>query len=284
MPDQVNKPSSDMYEFWNGIGGRKWVNYQNILNFSLEAFGCEAMRVAQITSCEHVLDIGCGCGDTSLEIANKVGPNGKVTGIDVSNVILNLAQEHAISISNLHFECVDAQQCDFEPLMCDLAYSRFGVMFFNEPAKAFANIRKALKPGGRLVFVCWQTIKNNQWISLPLEIAAKFLAPPPRPKPQDPGPFSFGDPKRITEILESAGFNAISIKPYSAKFNLGENPIEAADFISTIGPTSYLMDDTDTDALTKAHFINELQQALALYESNRGIDLNASTWIVSALN
>ena len=284
MSSQMSESNNDMREFWNGIGGHKWINYQKILNSSLETFGREAMIVAKATSCDHVLDIGCGCGDTSIEIARKVGPKGKVTGIDVSEVILNQAQEHALTMTNLNFECVDAQYYDFDPQVCDLAYSRFGVMFFDDPGAALGNIRKALKPGGRMVFVCWQPVKNNQWINLPLDIAAKFLAPPPPSGPEVPGPFSFGETKRITEILEIAGFNSISISPYNAKFNLGKNSIEAADFISSIGPSSYLMDNPDTDEITKTNFINDLRQTLALHETRNGIDLNAATWIVSAFN
>lgn len=276
--------NNDMREFWNGIGGRKWVSYQDRLDSSLIAFGHEAMTTAQIAPGEQVLDIGCGCGDTSLEIAAKIGPSGKVTGVDVSKVILNQAQERAYSISNINFVCVDAQYCDFEPLACDLVYSRFGVMFFSDPGAALGNIRKALKPGGRMVFVCWQPIKQNQWINLPLEIATKYAPPPPPSSSQDPGAFSFGDTRRIKEVLEVAGFSSVLIRPYNTKFNLGHSLIEAVDFISTIGPSSYLMDDSGIDANIKAGFLRELHQTLSLYATEHSVSLDASAWIVSAVN
>ncbi len=278
--------SSDMAEFWNEEGGRKWVNFQEILDSSLSHFGHEAMDIAEIRPGEKVLDIGCGCGDTTLEMAQRVGRNGQVTGVDLSTIILEQAKYKITSMLKpvVNFNCVDAQSHDFTPQTYDLIFSRFGVMFFNDPVAAFHNMRLALKPNGRLVFICWQSLHENQWVSLPLQVAGNYAPLPTPSPPNEPGPFSFGASLRITEILKGAGYKSPSIQQYVTKFNLGRTPEKAAKFISTIGPASFLMDDPDIGYDIKISFMEELCQALALHQTDLGVELDAASWVVSASN
>ncbi|MFV2031604.1 MAG: class I SAM-dependent methyltransferase [Gammaproteobacteria bacterium] len=278
--------NAEMSEYWNGKGGEKWVKFQNRLDASLLPFGHEAMNAAAINRGERVLDIGCGCGDTSYEIAQKTGPGGYVEGVDISDVILNQARSRTASAaqSNINFKNADAQCHPFDPKVFDLVYSRFGVMFFDDPTVAFGNIRRALKPGGRIVFICWQPLNANQWVSLPLDVAANHMALPPPPEPDDPGPFSFGDLKRLERILVDSGFVDSSIKPFSTGFKVGPDLDEAVSFLTVMGPASAVIDEPEVDDMTRSKIIEELRDTLAPYETTPGVELGAATWIVTASN
>jgi len=280
----AQKNNDDMVEFWNGVGGRKWVSYQNRLDQSLLDYGRAAMLSAEIMSGHYVLDVGCGCGDTSLDIAGIVGQTGQVTGVDVSELILQQAKMRIKNASspNVEFACRDAEYFNFEKQKYDVVYSRFGVMFFSDPTAAFTNLGNALKPGGRLAFICWQSVSANQWVSLPLEVASKY-APAPPPPGDEPGPFSFADKGRLTNIIECAGFCSVSIQEFTSNFILGETAEDAAKFVSTVGPASYLRDDPDIEEKMKGYFLNELSQTLRMYKTSEGIELAASTWLVSAI-
>src|SRR5881628_2723223 len=161
------------------------------------------MERARIGAGERVIDIGCGCGDTTIALARRVGPAGLVLGIDVSAPMLARAADAAreAGVAHVRFEHADAQTHRFPAQAFDVLYSRFGVMFFSDPAAAFGNLRTALRPGGRLGFVCWQAVPENPWIAVPLEAAAQHMALPPPPAPGAPGPFSFADPERVRRIL-----------------------------------------------------------------------------------
>lgn len=278
--------NSDMSEFWNGDGGRKWVRFRDRVDISLIPFGQEAMAAAAMTSGERVLDIGCGCGDTSFEIDRRVGPNGHVQGIDISKPILAQARNRAAAAvqSDIHFECADAQAHRFEPMAFDVVFSRFGVMFFADPVTAFGNIRRALKPGGRMAFICWQPVKDNEWVSLPLQVAANHLPLPPPQDPEEPGAFSFGDVNRITRILAAAGFVDTSVERFDTGFNVGANLNEAVSFLTQMGPASGVIDKPDVDDMTRARIVAELRDTIAPYETEHGVILGAATWIVTARN
>jgi SAM-dependent methyltransferase len=278
--------NSEMSEYWNGNGGKRWISFQGRIDASLISFGQKAMDAVKITTGERVLDIGCGCGDTSFEIALKVGLGGYVEGVDISNVILERARTRAVSQVqfNINFECADAQSYNFEPIIYDVAYSRFGVMFFNDPAVAFANIRQALKPGGRIAFICWQPINANQWVNLPLDVAANHISLPPPIHPEDPGPFSFGDVNRIERILTEAGFVNLSIEHFNTMFNVGTNLEEAITFLMNIGPASAAIEASEVDDNTRLKIINELRNKIIPYKTSYGVELGAAAWIVTATN
>lgn len=275
-----------MSEFWNGEGGEKWLRFQGNIENGFYHFGQEAIAAAVLELGEYVLDIGCGWGNTSFEIAWAVGPFGGVKGIDISDIILNqtLDRERSAIRYNVDFECADAQSYSFEQKSFDVVYSRFGVMFFNNPVEAFKNIRNALKPSGRMSFICWQPIDANEWVSLPLSIAAKYVPLPPKPNPAAPGGFSFGDPNRVKSILKNAGFVDIEITRFNTTFNVGKNIDEAVTFLTHIGPASSIFEDSDIDELDKINFTTELQDKLMFYKNEKGVELGAATWIVTARN
>lgn len=275
-----------MSEFWNGEGGKKWLRFQENIDNGLFPFGQEAITAAMLESGEHVLDIGCGWGNTSFEIAPHVGPFGRVKGIDISEVILEQtpSRDRLATRFNIDFERADAQSYSFEPKSFDVVYSRFGVMFFHEPVEAFKNIRKALKPTGRMSFICWQPIEVNEWVSFPLDIAEKYVPLLPRPDPDEPGGFSFGDPNRVEDILKKAGFVDIEITPFNITFNVGKNINEAVTFLSQIGPTSSAFDNPEVDEIIKDLISTELHDKLVIFETKDGVELSAATWIVTARN
>jgi len=273
----------DMRNYWNGDGGLNWIRFQSQLEKSLMPFGKQAISTAMIALDETVIDVGCGWGDTSIELAQQVGPKGHVLGIDISNLILEQAQNRldASSLNNIKFECVDAESHQFDMMKLDVVFSRFGVMFFNNPVVAFRNIYGALKPGGRLIFICWQSIKENQWVNLPQEIVIQYVEIA-SVDPDAPGGFAFGDSTRVLGILDAAGFVDINVEPYKTKITVGENLDEAIILLSHLGPASSVIENPDLDGEIKNRILNDLRNALEFYKSLQGIELDAATWIFTA--
>ena len=190
-------PNADQVAYWNGDAGDKWARLQARLDGLFVPISAAAVAAAAPCQGEHALDIGCGCGATVLALAEGVGPLGRVTGVDISAPMLAVA-EHRIAASALTQAAVlkaDAATEPFAPGSFDLAFSRFGVMFFDAPVEAFINIHRALKPGGRLVFACWRPFKTNPWFSVPYRAAVPHLPEQERPEPEAPGPFAFADPR-----------------------------------------------------------------------------------------
>jgi len=278
--------NSGMRGFWNDAGGRMWVNYQHVIEASMAPFGQKVMDILDFNDGERVLDIGCGCGGTTYEIAQLVGSNGSVFGVDISEMIIASAKKKVCknNQSNIVFECVDAQTHSFDMNVFDVVFSRFGVMFFDDPIVAFENIRKSLIAGGRMAFVCWQAVKDIEWINLPRNIVGEYIALPPPSPSDEPGGFSFSDANRVKEILHSAGFVNIVVEKFNSKINIGVDLNEALRFMTHIGPAGSVLDNSDIDSKTQAKFTNDLCAALEAYQTNQGIELGSAMWIVTARN
>ena len=195
--------NEDQIKFWNEKG-RDWTELQDRMDANLSGAHAAVMAYAAAQSGENVLDIGCGTGQTSLALADAVGPRGRVTGVDVSQPMLGLARRRAEGRTNASFTLADASVQPFKPEF-DLLFSRFGVMFFDDPIAAFANLHSGLKPGGRLAFVCWRTAPENLWAAAPLMAARALLPEQPPPDPLAPGPFAFANAQRIRDVL-AGGF------------------------------------------------------------------------------
>ena len=283
MDEIVNK---DMSEYWNGVGGEKWVDLHQHTNEFVNPLGQKAIEVAAIQETELVLDIGCGCGDTSFEMAKIVGPQGHVNGLDISRPIITEARsiKKEKGIKNVTFQCADAQDFELEAGLYDLVYSRLGVMFFDDPVEAFGNMRGALDKKGRLVFVCWQPVIENQWISRSLNIISKYIDLPEKPDFDSPGPFSFSEPNKVRDILTEAGFTKIEISAYNCSVNIGENATVAAHFLTQMGPAGSAISNAEPNAETLSNISKELQKDIGAYLTPKGIMLGAATWIVTAQN
>jgi SAM-dependent methyltransferase len=231
---------------------------------------------------ERVVDVGCGCGATTLELARAVGPEGAVLGLDVSEPMLARARERAVGLAQVRFQCVDASTFALGG-DATLLYSRFGVMFFDEPHAAFANLRRALAPGGRLAFVCWRRLEENGWMSVPFAAVKKTLpSSVPAPPPEAPGPLAFADPARVRRILEGAGFRDVGLAPFEHEMPLGDGrglDAAAADAAS-MGPASRLLADASEEA--RARGVAAIREALIPYATGDDIRVSAATWIVTA--
>lgn len=267
-------------EYWNGPTGEEWAKYNDQTDHSLAEAAAAALRLAAVRPGERVLDIGCGAGAASLSLAERAGPGGRVTGVDVSRPLLALARSRAKS-PNIEFIEADAAIHAFPPDH-DLIFSLFGVMFFVDPVPAFANIRKAAAPHGRLAFACWRSVEENEWASLPYA-AARTVLPPQKPvHPHAPGPFAFADSIRLRDILGEAGFSGIGIEPFDGMMDLGGAP-QGAGFQLTqlMGPTARALRNADDATRTKVREV--VAEALARRQAGtEGIRLGMACWLVSA--
>ncbi len=277
--------NSEQIADWNGPVGQQWAALQRDLDAMIMPFGAAALKVAAPRPGQRVLDIGCGCGDTSIDLARIVGAEGSVLGVDVSQPMLDVARARAAAeqISHLEFHGADASEVEL-PANHDLLFSRFGVMFFYDPSKSFSQLRKALKAGGRCVFVCWRAPRNNPWAMTPLVAARAALNVTQAPAdPHAPGPFAFADADRLHGILSGAGFDTIDIQRVDAPVVLGATPRAAAESAARIGPVSRLLREVGTARLPEV--IDAIELSLAALTAEGGqVSLGGSTWIVSATN
>jgi SAM-dependent methyltransferase len=211
----MSEANADQSAFWNAQPGQNWVSFQATLDAQMSEVTEALLAAAAPRPGERVIDIGCGAGGSTLALAAAVGPSGRVTGLDVSSPLLARAEERRRErgLANLAFIEADAQDHPFDPAASDLAVSRFGVMFFADPVAAFANIARALRPGGRLVFAAWAGPEHNPWFTLPQQAAVARLGPVAPAPPEAPGPMAFRDAARVTGLLAAAGLREARAQP-----------------------------------------------------------------------
>jgi SAM-dependent methyltransferase len=265
--------------YWNGPAGERWAKEQTDLDAMLRPFGEAVLGAARVTSDERVLDVGCGCGDTSLTLASLVGPGGHVLGVDVSRPMLERAKARGGGIAQLAFRLADAATEPVGPGAFDLLVSRFGVMFFPDPLRAFTHLRTALRAGGRMAFVCWRPLADNPWATVPFEAAARVLGRPEPEPPDAPGPFAFGDPGRVQGILSGAGFRAVTSRPFQGAMSVEASSLdEAAAAVARLGPVARLL--VDRDAADVARAVAAIREVLPPHVSPGGrVSLAAGAWV-----
>jgi ubiquinone/menaquinone biosynthesis C-methylase UbiE len=270
---------------WNGEQGRRWVEYQRYLDRMIEPFGDAALQAAAPQPGEKVLDIGCGCGSTSLALARAVAPSGRVLGVDISQPMLAAARELAATQPALPLSFIDADAAAAAlPPAMDLLYSRFGLMFFDQPAAALRHLRDALRPEGRCAVVCWRAPRDNPWAMVPLMAARQALSVnPPPADPLAPGPFAFADEDRLRGLMAEAGFAGIGVQRFDAQVALGASAREAALHCLQIGPVSRLAREV---GVAQEPLIREaIERTLAPRAAPDGaVSLAGSTWVVTASN
>jgi SAM-dependent methyltransferase len=283
-PAPIHADNSAQAEYWTSVAGPKWTDHQEHQDQVLGPVSDRLIAVAAPKPGDRVIDVGCGCGATTIDFAARVGPSGEVLGLDISEPMLARARERAPRDQPIRFERADATVYDFEPNGADLAASRFGVMFFADPARSFANLRKGLKPGGRLVFACWREAKQNPFFVLPLREAGKHAPPLPETNPEDPGPFAFANEARVRRILSEAGFADIILEPHDLELDIavGRGLDTAVRAAMTIGPTSRMLDG-QSDAV-RAAATADIRNALAAHARGDAVPLGAAIWIVRATN
>ena len=277
--------NSEQIAEWNGALGQRWVAMQREIDHIVVPFGDAALKIAAPQPGERVIDIGCGCGDTSLDIARIVGKAGAVLGIDVSTPMLEVARSRAAlaDCAHLVFREGDASEAGL-PANTDLLFSRFGMMFFSHPTQALSHLRGSLRAGGRCVFVCWRAPRDNAWAMVPLAAARAAMGVTPAPAdPNAPGPFAFADEQRLRAILSGAGFDAVDVQRFDAALSLGATPRAAAESAVQIGAVSRFVREVGIEHLPV--IVEAVERALGPLAAMDGhVSLNGSTWIVSVTN
>ncbi|MEK9902402.1 MAG: methyltransferase domain-containing protein [Gammaproteobacteria bacterium] len=270
-------------EFWSGAGGDVWVDKQREMDIMLNPLGKNAINKIDFSDKLTILDIGCGCGDTSIDIAKKV-PKGKVLGLDISEPMLDRARNSAneLSLKNIDFEVKDVQTDSMPSEYFDVAYSRFGVMFFEDSYAAFKNIYASIKQGGQLAFVCWQNPALNPWQSLSIGVIKEFLEIP-SPPPKSPGPFAFEDKNYLIDILQTSNFRNIEIIDNKEDITMfsGKTLKEACEDYLTINPVVTEMLKNSNETL-KEEILNALVDKFSAFDKGDGLLFPSATWIVSA--
>jgi len=274
-------PNAEQIEYWNKQAGPKWVAESARMDAMLEPLGLAAIERAAPRPGERVLDVGCGLGQTTLQLAARVGAKGDVLGIDISTPMLEgaRARARAAGVTQVRFELADAQTHSFAPASFDLVFSRFGVMFFADPVAAFANLARAVRPGGRLVFVCWQPLAKNPWMRDPLQALARHIALPPPAAPDAPGPFAFADAQRVRGIVERAGFSDVAFESVTGELSLGTSVDDALHVATQIGPAGALLRDAPEAARESARAA--MRELLAARATPKGVALPYAVWIAT---
>jgi len=274
-------------EFWNGETGQNWVSHDALMEAMLQPLGEAVMDSLSLQPGEHVLDIGCGCGHTSLNLADRIGAEGSVTGIDISAPMLavarQLAAEHNAGHNAVQFVESDAQTHTFTPEMYDAVFSRFGVMFFEDPVAAFANIRRSLRPSARLAFCCWQPRAVNPFMTVPAMAALELLPAPPEIPPRTPGPFAFEEADYVTEILNKAAFEHVAVTPLRQPLTFGRG-LSLEDIVERlvqIGPIAQMVREAPKDLQQPVR--DKVVDAVApFYQDGSGMTLEGQFWLVTA--
>ena len=278
----MTAPNAEMRTQWNDRSGPQWVAMQPRLDAQLAPVNDAILDGLPIAPDARVLDVGCGTGALSLAVASRV-PGGRVVGADLSAPMLAHARQRAAAqgLVNISFVEADAQVADLDGPF-DLVASRFGVMFFDDPAAAFGNLLRATRPGGALRFVCWQPAARNPWVTVPLAAAEAVLGPQVLPPPDAPGPFAFGDDAKVRRVLAEAGWGEVRVEPWEHPLALGGGGSldDAAEFLTRIGPTARAMQDAPEELRGAVKL--RLRDALAPHLRADGPVLDGAMWRVSA--
>lgn len=270
-------------EDWIGRTGKEWARRSDALDLLLGPPGNEGLRVLSAQSGEHVLDLGCGAGGSTAALANSVTGAGRVLAVDISPDLLEQARARLADTPQIEIIEADAEKFVFESGTCDALYSRFGSMFFDTPNAALGNLRSALKPGARAVFVAWREAERNQWASVPMTFSTRGAAA--QGTPAGPGPFGWADSDVFKSTLSAGGFKDIEYSPFEfmAEIREGEDPdpvVRAADFMMRIGPLAARMKGATDAARSEAR--DFLCQRLARHVQQGAVRLLASAWIITA--
>lgn len=280
MPD-VGDIAVQQRDFWNGPGSIMWVEHAERMDSTLAPVLEVLLEHAAIAPGERILDIGCGSGASVSALAERTGPEGQVTGLDISKPLIDLARRRVADRPHIQFVLGDAATFPFAPASADLLFSRFGVMFFGDPLAAFGNMRAAIKPHGRVCLACWQDIAANPWVDVPQNRIDAFLPPRPPTGKGIPGQFSFADKSWVTEILTTAGFASPSFTPFTFEVPVGRTLDEAVERSCAFGSGGRLLAE-QPDAIRR-QAAAAVREALSAYVGSDGaVALTGRVWIVAA--
>jgi ubiquinone/menaquinone biosynthesis C-methylase UbiE len=279
----MDAANGEQSEFWQELAPN-WLASVNHTELVSGPFGIAAMESLSLGAGQHVLDVGCGDGSTTLELARRVGPGGTAVGVDIAPAMLDAARARAAAegIDNASFVVADAQTEGLGSSEFDAGFSRFGVMFFADPVAAFVNIRKSLRPGGAFAFACWDNVFANEWMFLPASAVVEVTGSlPPMPGPAEPGPFSLADPDRAASVLGEAGFTSVTVTALAHPVELPEGEIESLVSLSQrVGPLREALRTADAD--TSARLVDSVRATLMARVEGGLLSLSAAALIVRA--
>ena len=285
---EVNSLSTEYVDFWNEILAAKFITYKHILVDGLSHHSAPIFRALPVKEGDNVLDVGCGFGDTAIRLAERVGPSGKVVGLDCCEAFLNYGREDAakLGLKNVSFVEGDALLEHFEPEY-DFVFSRFGTTFFSDPVAGLRNMRSSLKPGGIMTHIVWRTLDDNPWLSMAKDVILKFLLPPGEDaRTCGPGPFSMADKPTVTKMMEIAGYEDIAFERLDAPVLVGRTVEDAINFQLAIGPAAEVFREAGQEAEAKR---GEIEVAMteafdAQKKEADGIIMDSSSWVISGRN
>jgi SAM-dependent methyltransferase len=276
-PEQIN---ADQIAFWNGPGGNIWVVRQEHTDITLAGVTDALLAFAAPRTGEQVLDVGCGCGATTLEFARAVGADGRVVALDISAPMLaeGQARAEAAGIANVDWRQADPATATLDGY--DLLTSAFGAMFFGDPVGAFANMRRAANPGARMAFVCWRSLSENPWMEVPMNAVSRHLPPRPKPVPNAPGMFAFADPDRISEVLTSAGWTPPRLEKLDLDLDIaaGRGLDEAVVQSTQIGAVNSWLRNQPAEVVSAA--TASLRDALNVHLDGASVRLPGAMWLI----
>ncbi|MGD8606590.1 MAG: class I SAM-dependent methyltransferase [Myxococcales bacterium] len=283
----VSTDNLGFVECWNDILTPKWIRFRHLLSGNGKVHSDLAFPDFGIEEGDKVLDIGCGFGETALEIAEMVGPSGEVVGIDCTDAFLDVAEREreAAALANVRFELGDAQICDLPEGYFDVAYSRFGVMFFQSAVRALRNAHHALKPGGKVCLIVWRSLADNPCWGAAKDVALRHLPPPGgNAATCGPGPFSMASEDTDRTMLEAAGFEHVELfKQIDADICVGRDLEEAIDYQILVGPSGEIIREAGVEGQRKLPEIRrDLRTLLEPYLRDDGVLMPSSTWAIMA--
>jgi SAM-dependent methyltransferase len=278
-PDEVN---ADQLAFWDGQGGRTWVARQAHTDITLAPVTDALLAFAAPRPGERVLDVGCGCGAPTLELARAVGPSGRVAALDISGPMLVEAEARAMAagVANVDWRQADPATAALSGF--DLLISAFGVMFFGDPVAAFANMRHAADRRARMAIVCWRSLAENPWMEVPMSAVARHLPPRPKPVPHAPGMFAFADPARVSEVLTAAGWAPPHFERLDIDLDIaaGRGLEQAVEQSTRIGAVNSWLRNEPAEVVSAA--VASLREALAPHAEGTSVRLPGAMWLISS--
>ena len=278
---------SEFVDFWNEILVPKFVRFRHVLVGGLTHHSARVFPTLEVRAGDRVVDVGCGFGDTAIELAKRVGSKGSVLGIDCCDAFLEHGRRDAkaAGVDNVRVVEGDVQTWPFESVH-DFCFSRFGTQFFENPVFALRNMRKSLRPGGVMTMIVWRAIDDNPWLGMAKEIVLRHLPPPGEDaRTCGPGPFSMADPEVVTKQLQAAGFDEIGFERIDAPLMVGDTPDDAVEFQLALGPAGEVYREAGEEAERRHdELVAALKKEIGRYETPEGIVMESSSWKVRARN
>jgi SAM-dependent methyltransferase len=276
VTDQMDNQQTKL---WNGVAGRAWVETQDLLSRIFKPFENLLVEAVRAESASRVLDVGCGTGSTTLAVARLLGAKGCCAGIDISDPMIAAARLRAQQErAPASFLRANAEIHAFEPASFDMIISRFGVMFFDDPVRAFANLRRAATENAYIRFIAWRTAEENSFMTTAERAAAPLLPDLPPRRPDAPGQFAFGDSRRVHRILEESGWAEIDIQPIDVGCSLPE--ADLTEYLTRLGPVGLALQNVDE--WTRTQVIQTVRPAFDSYVQGSKVRFTAACWLVSA--